>query len=29
VVLIHIQIAHRNEFQIESAVPRKQLQHVV
>jgi hypothetical protein len=29
VVLIHIQITHRRELQIESAVPREELQHVV
>jgi hypothetical protein len=29
VVLIHIQVADRGEFQIESAMPRKQFHHVV
>src|ERR1700674_3439302 len=29
VVLVHVQIAYRREFQIESAVPGKELQHVV
>src|ERR1700680_1320453 len=29
VVLVHVQIAYRRQFQIEAAVPRKELQHVV
>jgi hypothetical protein len=29
VVLIHVQVAHRRELQIESAVPSKEIQHVV